>query len=447
MRDASSFAATIANAHDAFDLLQSAGPASLEAVHPTTTNQAEVRERLVESLRRVISPKGLATAVSLGNDQLAELSRQSADAASQHGVPFAAEALLAAFDEGFGPNISRVFEARNSIELQAGSVFPLPGHELELLFGDRRFTPRQSSRNHIDRRRKHLDVMIPTQYRVRLDFGRPALLGAFFGSPIVAAVFPNCHPNEFVCTPDANRNRFFDLRPKNLSAQQLGVARLLERACAEHAAIAVLPELSVTPDIARTSAQHLRASGSSIVFASGSYHTDCPDAGRVNRLELHSRGAAAPALHDKFSPFLLKEWEGSSYDPPLREDIATRPTMTFHWSQGWSVITLICKDFLDDETLRLLALLRPNLVFVSAFSLETALFRGFAQEIALKSQAIVVVANFGTGEGCLGAIAAMPVKDPDDVNQPLTRTKDSSVVANKIALLDLRQPKIFWRIK
>lgn len=122
-------------------------------------------------------------------------------------------------------------------------------------------------------------------------------------------------------------------------------------------------------------------------------------------------------------------------DPPLIEDIDPGRVITVNWSAGWSMVTLICKDFLDFGLIALLAQLRPSFVFVVAFSDSTALFEANATTIATNCQATVVVCNFVPGSTTHpSATVALPLSNS---GRPAVVTAAASGVLGKLALLDL----------
>jgi hypothetical protein len=257
-----------------------------------------------------------------------------------------------------------------------------------------KLTPRPSSRNNPYRKRDYVGIFPGCDtLRVKFEFGHPQLLDRLRRHKTLALAFPNRAAQEVDLKPIPN-GKFFDVAPVDTVLQAQLIEQALTKAESHGVALVLFPELCVTPALAMGIAGVLRKQPRvlSMVLA-GSYHLRVADKG-VNRMEIHSAFSRTALQHDKLTQFELKSWKGIDYDPPLIEDIEPSGVITVNWSGGWSCVTLICKDFLDSDVRGLLALLRPNFIFVVAFSDSTAAFEANAQAMASDCQATVVICNF-----------------------------------------------------
>jgi predicted amidohydrolase len=200
--------------------------------------------------------------------------------------------------------------------------------------------------------------------------------------------------------------RFFNVRPVD-EDQRAVIRRVLDAAERARLAVAVLPELAVDDaghdEVNAWWGAERRGLG---LLVAGSRHLTTADGKRVNRATVLLR-AGRSFSHDKFTPYEMRRDDGST----SREDIATSSmTVSVHYSEGWSVATLICKDLMDERVASLLAQLRVRLVLAPAFSERTAPFRARLEQLACDAQAIVVVANTPGNPESEGVLVALPVE-------------------------------------
>ncbi len=329
--------------------------------------------------------------------------------------------LLRAIDETLQQKVWFLFEAkRTSGPLKPGRLFPIGLHNLKALFGKKvSISTRPSTKNLGVEKLQYLGVMPPrpSPYEVRFNYDADAALSTFLTTPVVGALVPNLDFTSEFDMRESGPDRFFDVKPREAeTTQRERILDMLEQAEQAGVAVALLPELSVTPELSDALGEWFRHRlGSPLsTLVAGSFHAADGDM-KVNRSHAYIASGGPTPRHDKFNPYCMS-WKGRTYT----EDIKPGPVhLTVHWSRGWSFTTLICKDFIEKTALDLLATLRVNLVFLVALSSETGCFSLGAGSLVHEGQTMTFGVNFGgrRESECAAAIAALPLKG---LGEPIT---------------------------
>lgn len=172
---------------------------------------------------------------------------------------------------------------------------------------------------------------------------------------------------------------------------------LLERARERGVRVVVFPELSVPKPVLERIARWLNRQQVVELVVAGSRHRKAKGGRWHNEAQILFRGWTRRRRHRKFRPFSFIDRAG---DEPVRrhEDLAVaQPSMRAFLSPGWTLATLICKDFVVEPTPRMLGDLRANLVLVPALSFKLDAFRAAAGDVATWAQGVALVANAGFG--------------------------------------------------
>jgi hypothetical protein len=377
--------------------------ASLDARAPATNADHVRHGQLIDAGRTAL--KGLVSMISA--EQLDALARLV-----EKDEAFAAAALLKAFDDELGRFLALEFQSGGrELVLRKGDPFPIARHHLGDLYGPGgKFTSRPINMQLPWRRMEHLGVWDGfAQWKIVFDFHDDSFLNRLLLNPCIGVLRVNSTEVEFECNRDEKRRVFFGVRPIDQAAQKQAIEAAFGAADRAGAAAILLPELSVTPELAALVGNRVRDARSIRFAVAGSYHAPAspkPDSVEgANLLEIHTDAARKPTCHRKFNPYELGKWREQRYDPPLTEDIVGTPQITVHWSLGYSFVAMICKDFLAPETLQILQILQPNFVFVVSMSDVSAPFEANARDLVQQCQSFVVVANFGEQV----ALAAAPL--------------------------------------
>jgi hypothetical protein len=243
-------------------------------------------------------------------------------------------------------------------------------------------------------------------FEIDLDFSLQDSLGPILDPE--NQVFVTCHPNrsleEFVARNDNTpADSFFWLQPKDAERQDRIVRALLEKAVVEGASVVLFPELCLEAEAARRWLAELKSPPSPIrLFVAGSHHEVVTGKRRNQALAL-LRGRKEPLRHWKSFRYVDKELG--------REDIhEDAPGFTVYFSGGWSLVILICKDFLVETVRQMLEALAVNLVLVPSMTGSATPFEEFVPLPTQTHQALVVMANSPAEESGVHAIFSYPAK-------------------------------------
>jgi hypothetical protein len=204
----------------------------------------------------------------------------------------------------------------------------------------------------------------------------------------ILAVSPNKHISDFDFSKAFKGNKFFGVKLANTNDQDLVVQDVLGVAVRKGAAIVVTPEMSSTTDTLNVITQNTTGGLPPIVIAGGSH---VPINGkRLNRLSTVYTGPSPRVVdHDKIGEYVFslggcQEW---------KEDIHRSNILRIHAGTNWSMIPLICADFLEATVYDAVANLCPRLVVVASMSSKTGEFEKSMGVVIKKSQALVVIVN------------------------------------------------------
>src|SRR5207253_1928324 len=145
----------------------------------------------------------------------------------------------------------------------------------------------------------------------------------------------------------------------------------------------VMPELSVTEELAARVRAWLAGARHVAIIAAGSYHASTDDRLRRNLAPVFARDGAL-RRHAKVYPF---ERGG------MIEDIRPGRRITVWATRRWSFTVVVCRDLLSTRVVPLLEDLHVRFVLAPSFSPRTAEMEAFARYLAVRAQGAVLVAN------------------------------------------------------
>ena len=303
-----------------------------------------------------------------------------------------AYALAQLLDDRYGHSFAGSFRARGPYQPGVGDPVPVDNPDLRAVIAMRPTSPPWRLANRLDQtRRVRLAGGWVTQFRVIFDY---SLFDRLTGLIDADTVVATCHPNrglaDFTLPVDATQ-RSFPVGPVHPDWQLRQLDRLIRQAVDAGASVVVLPELSVTEDLANQLGGWVRRPGGPRLLVAGSYHHADPDRGGVtgrrrNTAVAWVAGCEQPLTHDKHSPA----------DRPVSEDIqpAGWPELRVYvTADGWHLAIAICRDLLNPAAVHALSEAGANLVLVPAMSETLVPFGGPAAQLVGSGQAIVAVAN------------------------------------------------------
>ena len=300
-----------------------------------------------------------------------------------------AHALAELLDARFGHSFADWFRGRSPYQPAVGDPIPLDHPDLPRIISMPPTAPPWRLANRLDETRGvRLAGGWTTQFRVVFDYSLSETLAGLVGpDTVVATGHPNHDLGELVL-PEDRREPAFPVQPVDLVTQRERITRLLVAATGAGASVVVLPELSVTEEIAVDLEQWVRRAGSIRLLVAGSFHHRDrePSGRRSNRALAWVRGHAAPLSHDKHSPA----------DRPAVEDISPAgwPELRVYvTADGWHLVIAICRDLLNPHALHALAECGVNLVLAPSMSETLVAFAGPVAQLVGSGQAVVAVAN------------------------------------------------------
>jgi hypothetical protein len=200
----------------------------------------------------------------------------------------------------------------------------------------------------------------------------------------ILAVSPNKHISDFDFSKAFKGKKFFGVTLANTNRQDVVVQDALRVAVRKGAAIVVTPELSSTTNTVNLIGQNTAGGLPPIVIAGGSHVK--VNGKRLNRLSTIYTGPSPLVVdHDKIGEYVF----GQTW----KEDIHRSNVLRIHAGTNWSMIPLICADFLETNVFDAVANLCPRLVIVASMSGKTGDFEKSMGAVIKKSQALVVVVN------------------------------------------------------
>jgi hypothetical protein len=270
-------------------------------------------------------------------------------------------------------------------------------------------------------------VIYDTEAGARLDL-------ALEQAVTILAVSPNQKASEFDFNVNASVTRFFPVAVKDTQHQDEIVQNALLIAAEKGAHIVVTPELSSTTDTVELIKQNTGDGWPPIVIAGGR-HT-CVEGRHLNRLTtIYTGPNPLVREHDKIGQF---KFTFGKY--ALAEDINLSSKLTIHAGTKWSMIPLICADFLEDKVVRAVGDLSPRLVVVPSMSRDTGDFEQSMGEVIRKSQALIVVVN-GPHEWDTERAAVLVIGLPFKADWTRDLSPDPSDAAPHMALFSSTERK------
>jgi predicted amidohydrolase len=182
------------------------------------------------------------------------------------------------------------------------------------------------------------------------------------------------------------------------------MCRIVEKATTEGVRVLVFPELCVDKSGAEEVFQYVaRFNTPPALVVIGSYHWS-DGAVRRNTCTAFRAGSQRPLEHHKIAPFSFKEKET---DLTFREDIQPGDTIRVYVGADWSVVLLICRDFLDASLRPLVEALRPTLLCIPSYS-QTTPFVDFVGALTATAQTVIVFANGPVPVDRVAAVFGVP---------------------------------------
>ncbi|MBB3606625.1 hypothetical protein FHT40_006316 [Mycolicibacterium sp. BK556] len=208
------------------------------------------------------------------------------------------------------------------------------------------------------------------------------------------------YPSEYT-EGTTSEDGFFGVAVANATRQDEIFAASLAFCAEQEIEMLVLPELAATPNFddavrsALAPGAHRREWPAVVV--GGSRHLEDGDR-RVNRLCVTYRLGPHVVHHDKMAHFVngpaeVRTEHGLDTNRLGEENITRSVDLRIHAGIEWSMIPLICADFLDEVIVKAVATLHPRLVVVAAMSPKVDGFERSADEVIAACQATVAIAN------------------------------------------------------
>lgn len=352
----------------------------------------DCQDQVLRTLSRLGGHLKATEAVATLDRAMRTLLTRSFDSTTDVPPVVIAHALAQFLDEHYGHTFSRFFRDRSPYQPAVGDPIPLDFPDLRSLTPMPFTSPPWRLANRLDQTR-HIRLAgdWAVQYRLVFDYSlADALTGLVTRDTLIATCHPNRSVTEFSLPSDAH-GRTFPIRPTDLGRQRNEINRLIGVATAAGADIVVLPELSVTEELAHELEHWVRRADGPRLLVVGSYHhrqrleTGPFPQRKRNTALVWARGYDQPFTHDKHSP-------GES---PIAEDIQPLgwPEIRVHVIDGWHLVIAVCRDLLNPEAVHALTAIGANLVLVPAMSETLLAFGGPGSGLVGNCQALVAVAN------------------------------------------------------
>ena len=302
-----------------------------------------------------------------------------------------ARALAKLIDERYSHTFAPWFRRRSPYQPGVGDPVPLDSPDLRQVTAMPSTSPPWRLAHRLDETRHiRLAGEWVVQYRIVFDY---SLFDTLAGTITADTVIATCHPNrdlgEFGLTGGVE-DRTFPVHPRDVGQQRTEIDHLIEQATTAGASITVLPELSVTEELAWELRAWVQRPDGPRVLVAGSYHQQTPvdeaPGRRRNTAIAWVRGHDDPLIHNKYSPA----------DRPVVEDIQPDgwPELRVYvTADGWHLTLAVCRDLLNPQAVNALSEAGANLVLVPAMSETLMPFGGPVAHLVGTRQALVAVAN------------------------------------------------------
>jgi hypothetical protein len=304
-------------------------------------------------------------------------------------------------------------------ELKDGDAYPTPSADLSVMYGGSSglsSRPGTNAGSAFDRveglalwRSGSVRVIYDTVAGVRLD-------NALGRTVDILAVTPNEKISGELWFKKLTTQSFFGAYLLKPRLQNKIVQAALRNAIDLKADIVVTPELSSTTTTVEWLKRSTAGGQPQIVIAGGSHLTI--KGKRRNRLSTIYTGPKPLVVnHDKIGDYqfcfeVVENGKKKRYE--LDEAIDRSRQLRIHAGLTWSMIPLICADFLDPDVVNAVAGLCPRLVMVPSMTIKTGDFVKNMGPVIRQSQSTVVVANGPHNWGDATppvAVIGMPLED------------------------------------
>lgn len=322
-------------------------------------------------------------------------------------------AAASALDALVGRRFAETFRNRGVVKVMPYCAVPMSQPPLKDLL------------KHLNSRPERLDFQVdrmlnlrlaPSDMRpfaVELDCSDPARFAFLSERPRFAIAVVNRTAADLTWENDDLTCTFFHVRPVDIERQRQTIIDLIRDADRLEAAILVLPELCLDSDGLHAIVASFRRALHLQMLVAGSCHKT-ENGKRVNQCVAMIRGRDELLVHNKFSEFSYLDRSGKTITENLHRSYKIR----YYLSGCWSLVILICKDFLDKRCHSIMSALGVRVFLIPSFSDKLSPFIDFATYLRQASQAFVVVANSPVpddeAEG-VGIFAAPIANRPVDV--------------------------------
>jgi hypothetical protein len=301
-------------------------------------------------------------------------------------------------------------------ELKEGDAYPTPSVDLSVMYGGSSglsSRPGTNSGSAFDRvdglalwRSGSVRVIYDTVAGVRLD-------NALGRTVDILAVTPNEKLSGEFWFKKLTTQSFFGAYLLKPRLQNDIVQAALRKAIDLKADIVVTPELSSTTTTVEWLKRSTADGRPQIVIAGGTHLTI--KGKRRNRLStIYTGPKPLVVTHDKIGDYQFRFEDDKKKRYVLDEAIDRSRQLRIHAGLTWSMIPLICADFLDPDVVNAVARLCPRLVMVPSMTIKTGDFVKNMGPVIRQSQSTVVVANGPHNWGDARppvAVIGMPLED------------------------------------
>ncbi len=227
-----------------------------------------------------------------------------------------------------------------------------------------------------------------------------------------------------VPTPPPARFHSVRPRPETRDAQVAAMRKIASAAATAGVRVLVFPELCVDRAGAEELFQHVKGlDPRPELVVLGSFHwQDEPN--RRNTAQAFRYGTTEPLSHHKMTRFSYRDPDdGVTYTEAIRPG----DTLRVFVSTDWSLVLLICRDFLDASIRPLVEHLRPTFLCIPSFTDPTNAFVDSVGALTARAQSVVVFANGPVpSDRVVGAFGVPRAREPVGSGASLARQIDAT---------------------
>ncbi|KYF77296.1 hypothetical protein BE11_17000 [Sorangium cellulosum] len=338
-----------------------------------------------------------------------------------------ARAVAEGLDGALGHRFVAPFQRRIRVKLNTGDPFPVPRRPLKEIFAQELGTNPDRMGIPIDSL-PHLRILqsVGHGHEILLSLEHENALATLSAGTRVAVLIPSdVRDLEWDTSSPGERPVFYNVRPRDSEQQTKTVLKLLEDSRGQ-AEIVILPELCIDGAGLEAIKRWYAQSGDPFaMLVCGSIHVIPEDGAGWRNISTSLLAGGGTIEHVKFNPFSIVSHDETGKGMEYREGIRITPSkITLYLCGTWTFTILICKDFLEPGAMHILEELRPGLILVPSCSPKTQPFEMEAGHLALRAQALVVVANLtDPSADQVSAILAKPLKkDPVEAFRRTTKS-------------------------